>query len=653
MSWWPGFSTASYAWLFLLLIPLIIFYFLKLKRPRLDVASLALWQQVISDQRVNSPFQKFKRNLLLLLQVIILSLLALAAMQPFLQGEEQQLKDLPILIDCSASMGAVDEESGKSRLDLVKEQVREVIEDMLPGQRITLIAVNSTARRLTEFTDNQPVLLSALDEIEVTDVPSRLEDGLQVAQALTRTFTVEKVLLYSDGNLPTRPDPSGQRIATVDFDLSYQLEFRQVPRAGRNMGITALNARRAAVDRWDVFVRVEAGEASSTSGEVKLTADGLPLGEPEPVALEAGESQRLVFSVDASRPAFLEATLSADGHDALSSDNSAYLQLPIGRELLVYCPPELATYRHMLRGLEGVILEPDDEGQADLSRYDLVFSDNRDDLNTESTTYVFVGVVPEDLESLVTVEFGESEVVDWKRDAPLLQHVQLKQVVITDLPQRADGVEDGDFEELGYEFLVFGSQGPLMLRKRDGPRLYYYLLFHTDRSTLPYRVGFPIMVQNAVNIALQQASLSELKPVTTGVLPERELEPETTYRVTGPRGLSAGYATGEDGILDGVGAPYVGRYELRDREGLIERFGVSLMNQTETSLYSVDEIQFRELSVAAEEDRLSSDKPLWPTLAALAFIVLLLEWWYFQKKPAGMLAAERIKSVRPGERHMP
>ena len=645
MSWWPGFSTAYYAWLFLLLIPLIIFYFLKLKRPRLDVASLALWQQVISDQRVNSPFQKFKRNLLLLLQIIILSLIALAAMQPFLQGDEERSDYLPILIDCSASMGAVDQATGKSRLDLVKEDVKEVIEGMLPGQRITLIAVNSTARRLTEFTDNKPVLLAALDDIEVTDVPSRLEDGLQIAQALTRTFTIDKVRLYSDGNLPTRPDPSGQRIATVDFDLSYVLEFQQVPSAGRNMGITALNARRAAVDRWDVFVRVESSQEGSTSGEVRLSTDGVPLGDPEPVVLEAGESQRLVFSVDATQPTFLEATLSVDEHDALASDNSAYLQLPVGRELLVYCAPDLLTYRHLLNGLDGVILEPDDDGETDLSRYDLVFTSNEEDLSKESTTYMFVGVVPEDLKSLVSVEFGQSEVVDWKRDAPLLQHVQLKQVVIRDVPQRAEGVEDGDFEELGYEFLVFGGEGPLMLRKRDGPRLFYFLLFHTDNSTLPYRIGFPIMLQNAVNIALQQASLSELKSVTTGILPRQELLPDTTYRVTGPRDLSSEHTTADDGILDGVGAPYVGRYDVRRSGDLVSRFGVSLMNATETSLYSVDEIQFRELKVTAEEDRLSSDKPLWPTLAALAFIVLLLEWWYFQRKPAGIPASAQMKSA--------
>src|SRR6187402_2026678 len=113
----PAFSSLSSAWLFALLVPLVVFYFLKLKRPRIDIPSLVLWRQVMSDQRVNSPFQRFKRNILLLLQILILALLALAAMQPFLRREAARTPRLPILIDVSASMAALDREGGISRLD--------------------------------------------------------------------------------------------------------------------------------------------------------------------------------------------------------------------------------------------------------------------------------------------------------------------------------------------------------------------------------------------------------------------------------------------------------------------------------------------------------------------------------------------------------
>jgi hypothetical protein len=89
-------------------------------------------------------------------------------------------------------------------------------------------------------------------------------------------------------------------------------------------------------------------------------------------------------------------------------------------------------------------------------------------------------------------------------------------------------------------------------------------------------------------------------------------------------------------VLDGVPAPTVGRYDVEQGSNTVKRFGAALLNSTETSLFSVDEIQFRELKVSASEERLKTDKPLWPKLAAAAFAMLLLEWWFFQKKPAGM-----------------
>ena len=118
MNWLPGFTAPLNALLLLLLIPVVVMYFLKLKRSRKEIPSLLLWQQVIADQRVNAPFQKFKRNLMLWLQLLLLTLLALAAAQPFIRGRDTLSKNLPILIDCSASMGAIDAKTQKTRLEL-------------------------------------------------------------------------------------------------------------------------------------------------------------------------------------------------------------------------------------------------------------------------------------------------------------------------------------------------------------------------------------------------------------------------------------------------------------------------------------------------------------------------------------------------------
>ncbi|HLJ10458.1 MAG TPA: BatA and WFA domain-containing protein [Planctomycetaceae bacterium] len=630
MSWWP-FLANQWAWLFLLLVPLVIFYFLKLKRPRLEIPSLALWRSVLNDQRVNSPFQRFKRNLLLLLQILMLLCLVLAAMQPIWPSGADRARYLPILVDISASMAAVDE-TGQSRLDLAKQEVRKLIDNLLPDQRLCLITVSSTARRVTDFTDNQRVLRDALDQLEVSQVASRLEDALRMTQAMARTVSIETAVLYTDGNVP----------ANVDFELPFQLNYQQLPAAGRNIGITALNARRSDT-RWDVFARIEGTprqpgkEEGAVSAAVFLSQNGNELGN-ELISLEPGQSQRIVFPVEAAGPGTLEVRLKPDGFDALESDNVAFLDLPAGRPLAVFCPVELESFRHALKGFKDVLLYPSDAGESTAASYDLVITDRKADADLEAGTFVFVGILPDDLAKLVHIDDSVAQVIDWQRSTPLLQHVLLTDVQIAERPVSAEGVRDRDYEELAYEILAQGRTGPLILRKDTGGSVSYYLLFHTDRSTLPYRVGFPILVSNAVQIAMQQAGLSEVRGQQTGVLPVRYVKPDAVYDVQSPDGSTAEVRANADGALAGVAAPVVGKYTIREGGNIVASVGVSLLTVSETSLATVEQLQFRELSVGAATAMIKSDRPLWGALAAAGFGLLLAEWWYFQRKPKGAIA---------------
>jgi hypothetical protein len=228
--------------------------------------------------------------------------------------------------------------------------------------------------------------------------------------------------------------------------------------------------------------------------------------------------------------------------------------------------------------------------------------------------------------------------VDWQRSAELLQHVELGDLLTLEQVQSNDGVRESDYDNLGYEILVHGRGGPLLLEKRSGGKNAFHLLFHTDRSTLPYRVGFPILVSNLVRLSLFDAGLAEAQAQRTGVLRAPPLAPDRTYVVKGPDGTSQEEKTDAAGNLAGVSAPRVGVYRVLDGGAERAWLGASLLSSNTTLLTSTEQIQFNEnLSVTASVAATRSDRSLWKYPALLAFGVLLAEWWYFNRRTRGSL----------------
>jgi hypothetical protein len=610
-----GFTALSSAWLLLLAVPLVLFYLLKLKRPRMRISSLVLWQRVLEDRRVNAPFQKFKRNILLLLQLLLLALIVLAAMGPFLQAGPERWERLPILIDCSASMAALDPVTRESRLTLAKQQVRDRIEGLAQDRALCLIAFGSTARRITDFTDNKQILRAALDSIQVEDVAGDPGDALRMAESLNRTAGFDEVVLISDGNLP----------AQTPFELPFRLVYQRLPPAGPNLGITALNAGRTAEDGWRVFARVEGSPAVRGTGQIRLY-DGEEFVAEDLVSVIDGGSERWAVTVPGDRPVRLRVELTSDGFDSLAADNRAYLDLPALRPLSVRVAPTLPAYQHALRAIEGIRLAEADE------LADVIFTDEPGPIPDGAAVVFHNGVVPPDLEPVLTVADGSGGVVDWVRSAPVLRHVTLHDLLIAEVPRFHEGFGAGDLEWRGYEALVIGDEGPLLLSGERNDARTYHLLFHSERSTLPYRVAFPVLVANVVREARHRLGTEELEAPRTGTLPELTLEPDQDYRIQDPDGEITTVKADSNGRLTGVPAPRVGPYRVLLGEETTAVRGVSLASSAETGLAIVDELQFDELVVSAAA-ALPTERSLWQWLAAAALVILMGEWWWYQRQP--------------------
>jgi Ca-activated chloride channel homolog len=612
------FTALTSAWLFALLVPLVIFYFLKLKRPRQIIPSLVLWRQVLNDQRVNSPFQRFKRNLLLLLQILLLTLLVLAAMQPFLKRTAQKAARLPVLIDVSASMAATAD--GKSRLDVAKERLRERIAGLGPDAELCLIAFSKSARRLTGFTNNQTELRDALATLEPDDVAGDLDEALRLAQALARTSPFDRVLVLTDGNMP----------AKTNFELPFSLDLQKLPPPAPNAGITACNARRTGAGDWELFIQLATTDpAPSATATVTLTSGDTELAR-EQVALVAGGAPRLTFKISGTQGSVVRATLTTPTRDSLASDDDAWLTLPATRALDIFVPENLSTFRHALVSQESVRIFPAADTPSP-SSFDLAIVDKAE--APPARVVCTVGIVPDALKSLVTLEQKHASAIDWRRESPLLQYVSLDEVIFMDDPSLATGKDETALANAGYETLATGPHGPLIIAHHEDSGSRIHLLFHPDRSTLPFRVAFPIFVSNLAAHAQKLAGLAEASAMPTGVLPPQTFTAGASVKVKGPANLSRTEKADARGLVSGIPAPQVGEYTLT-ADGAESRIGASLLSLAETSLASVDEVEFGDrITVAADTAAPKSDRALWWTLACIGFAVLLLEWWWFQRRP--------------------
>src|ERR687897_552253 len=98
--------TTPLALLGLLFIPAVIaMYMLKLRRDEAVVPSTLLWTKLLTDVEANAPWQKLRRSLLLLLQLLLVVILAFLAARPFLERPAGPAPHPLLLLGTPANMG--------------------------------------------------------------------------------------------------------------------------------------------------------------------------------------------------------------------------------------------------------------------------------------------------------------------------------------------------------------------------------------------------------------------------------------------------------------------------------------------------------------------------------------------------------------------
>ena len=640
--------------------PLVLLYFLKLRRRVQPIACTLLWKRSVEDLRANAPFQRLRRSLLLLLQLLALALLALAIMQPQIQAGRRAGGRTVILIDNSASMTATDGDDGGSRLDEAKRRAANRIEELYgrglftqPAGETMVVAFSDRAEVFAPFTDSKPQLLSAIERIRPTHGRSRITDALALARAYMTNVDPDSdrpigdpatLELFSDGRI----DDLADQVLRGETLLYYPVG---TPTAD-NVAFTAVSMERP-YDRptaVEVFAALVNYNTAPVTVDVQLSVNGVARAIEE-VIIEGAETdpatgllvpaRRNVIFTPFEQPqgAVIEvANLRADD---LAADNAVRLVVPPPRRLAV-----------ALVGSNSFLLETVLEGMGSIERidkltatqfdrlaqtggvdqYDVVVLDNYAPSAQHMVPgrYLIFGATPP-LEGLNEFGRGEAQLIlDLKKEHPLFRFVNLDQLFISryNLLQPADDVE----------VLAEGSDGPVIVALARGPMRVVYVTFDPLDSNWPFQRGFVTFIVNAVEFlghageAISESSfvpgeaLSARLPAAAEsvelLVPGRETS--VPVPVTDPTQFSWGPIQ-----VSGVyGVSWVMPGE--DRSG--KPLAVNAISESEGDIRPAQQIFAREDNVHVAGGGGNRYMPLWPWAVGLCLAVIMLEWWVYHRK---------------------
>ncbi|UCD50106.1 MAG: VWA domain-containing protein [Phycisphaerales bacterium] len=632
---------------------LLVLYFLKLKRHEMLVSSTLLWKRAVQDLQVNAPFQKLRRNLLLLLQLLALIAMLLALAGPMIALDKGPGQRYVILIDRSASMNATD--VAPHRLTEAKKQARVFVESLRSGAVVSLrdradhamvIAFDRHAKVMCNFTSDRRQLAAAIEAIEAGDGASHLGEAVTVARAFAQPSGGEagassaearaKLVLFSDG-----------RIRDVETIVLAQdeLVFHRIGQVRDNIAITAMKARRSyeRPEQVEVFASLANYGTESVTRDVQLGIDGdvravrsvtIPGRQADSDGATPVPGKVAVnFSLAHSGEGVLEVRqLTAD---ALTCDDAAWGVLEPPERLSVLLVTEgNPVLESALRACPIERLDPCTPAGFDAldpalfamqSAYDVIVLDNHAPARLPRCRYLTFGVVPSGIDVNSPRALENQVIVDWRSRHPVLQHANLTNLFaaqsrMLELPRDADVLAE------------FNESPALALLHRRGST---FLLagFDVLQSNWPFEPSFVLFCYNALNFLATQTGGGEQHELSVAEPIALDDISAETVTVTCPD-ASEVEVQADSGRGARFPATYrVGVYRVKIPDEAPRFYAVNLLDAAESDIAPRSELKLSNMTVAAAAQGMErANVPLWPVLVLAALVLACVEWVAYNLK---------------------
>lgn len=609
--------------------PLIVaMYLLKLRREERPISSTFLWQRMVRDVEANAPWQKLRRSLLLLLQLLLMLLLVFALARPFFATQGISGRNLIIIIDHSASMGAIDEPP--TRLEAAKQQAYRLIDQLPDGGRATIIAAGGQMAVPAAATSDRRELRRAVEQITLSSAGgSDLAQPLTLAAALAAREEDSEVAIISDGNV-TLPD---------DLRVPATVSYFPIGRSTENAAVSAI-ALQAGPASQTLFVQATNYGQQVAERRLDIYLDGSAFNAYN-LTLEPGREQSIVAEIPA-QVQVVEARLA--GEDPLPADDRAIAVSTLGDALNVRLVSNgnrfLATGLALLPGLRVTTVPTSTTVFTEtVAQVPVTILDGVVPPTLPPGNLLFIGPVRSTEFFSVTGEIEFPVVRPVGGDDPILRNVSLSEVSVLKAARIVPG---------SWGRVVVDSDGTplLVVGEREGRRV-AVLAFDLHNSDLPLQVAFPLLLSNLMGYLApgSGAEASQLLPGQPLALQVDETIGEV--RVTRPDGVTVSSRNGAVQIQGGqaiyADTEQLGVYTVEEFAGgeLVarHRYAINLFAPGESRIaaqrdLSIPQVSGAQSTVSRERD---GRQEFWRWVALAALIVLIVEWLVYQRNSLSYL----------------
>ncbi len=628
---------------------ILALYLLKLRRPMAPVASLHLWDSLTRDREANSLWQRLRVSLLLILQLLALLVLILALARPWLSTSEPVGQHVIIIVDVSASMASADadERGNKTRIDAARDQADSIVDNLPQDGTATLITSDAHASVVVPATADRARLREAIGRLRPQVADTDISEAIKLASVMAARQSNSSVWVLSDGVFPSVKDNIGS--------LQAELHFVQLGRGAANQGITALSLEQRA-GTLQLFAQVVNSDNVTVTRRLDLTVDDVPW-TARTLSLAPGTTQQLILDDVPLAARVVQAALS--GQDKLDLDDRAWtvnrasapanvLMVTSGNkflELALSLLPSVTLYKvapgdykpsDKINGLPVDLTIFDAGTSADTLKHPPPGNLLMIAPEISNPVITVTGIITEPVPSTTAADNTDSSssTADQGSRDPLLRFVEMAPVHIS----KAVHLETPAWGRT----ILSSDKGPLIVAGESQNRKLAALAFDLHDSDLPLQTAFPLLMRNLITYLLPDptgglpAEVSPGAPVgiealssqVDKIVVEDPTARELSYPVKAGQGRVAFAETAQPGVY------YVSQYAGGQLIGQ-EAFAVNLFSRDESMITPNQSPGLPTAQTAASTTSAAGQqgfkRELWPLVALLGFLLLIIEWVYAQR----------------------